>query len=740
MALSSRARHGLAALLVASVGACLSPATTTCDDGSLCGPGDACASGGGCAPADQVAACDGEGLADGDPCVALGTGDEVCQGGVCVGTGCGNGELGGAEDCDGALLGGAACTDLGFYGGTLACGATCRFDTDGCVGTCGDGTLDAVEACDTSALAACTQYGFDAGRPACSGSCDVDVAPCELLGLQPTLTADAELVDMWMAPTGEVFAVAKDTLFVRQGDVATELDTFDDVGFEVIYDWQRVDGCAADDVWAQRSRGNVGGPAPTFAHWDGAAWTVFDVLPRGDRVSSIACTSAGVAYAAEVGLPFLPAYPTGSVFLSDGATVTELAPVGVEVRALLEHEGELLAATADGLWQHDGDAWSQIALDGVALSSLSAASDGTLWLGTSDGALIRRAGNVTTTRQVADEPLVELAVTAAGVLARTESGALLSEDPLGLARLAGGATIAAVGTDGEAVQLLHDGALHTIERAWTELPYSPGTRPLIAADGALWTAGRFIGAYRDGVLIASGVYDVLWQTGGGAVCGAGAGARFCWDAGALTEAGAPLMPTGYEDFAGSKVLSAAGPGLDDYLVVLQAPVEPFRVTAAFHVTALGTTHEIGGAEVVWGPGDGTYYLARGDAGPLQAFDGVGWNEVDVGAAGAIYDVWGRATDDVHVVGEAGLHRVFDGASWAAMPGAPLTSTLRMIRGSAGGLAALTSSGKVLVHDGIGWLPVRGVELVEGLALDERRLLVGAYAGVQALQHVPQPAP
>jgi hypothetical protein len=75
-----------------------------------------------------------------------------------------------------------------------------------------------------------------------------------------------------------------------------------------------------------------------------------------------------------------------------------------------------------------------------------------------------------------------------------------------------------------------------------------------------------------------------------------------------------------------------------------------------------------------------------------------------------------------------------------VPGEALTSTLRTIRGSADGLAALTSSGKVVVHDGLGWLPVRGVDGGEGLALDERRLLVGGFDGVRSLQRVPEPAP
>jgi cysteine-rich repeat protein len=46
---------------------------------------------------------------------------------------CGNGTIDAGEDCDGANLGGNDCTDAGnFDGGTLACDATCNFDTTLC--------------------------------------------------------------------------------------------------------------------------------------------------------------------------------------------------------------------------------------------------------------------------------------------------------------------------------------------------------------------------------------------------------------------------------------------------------------------------------------------------------------------------------------------------------------------------------------------------------------------------------
>lgn len=45
---------------------------------------------------------------------------------------CGDGIIGGGEQCDGALLGGATCASRGFSGGTLTCGLSCEFNTLAC--------------------------------------------------------------------------------------------------------------------------------------------------------------------------------------------------------------------------------------------------------------------------------------------------------------------------------------------------------------------------------------------------------------------------------------------------------------------------------------------------------------------------------------------------------------------------------------------------------------------------------
>ena len=47
---------------------------------------------------------------------------------------CGNGQIEGVEQCDGADLGGQTCVTRGFNGGTLICNQLCQFDTGLCSG------------------------------------------------------------------------------------------------------------------------------------------------------------------------------------------------------------------------------------------------------------------------------------------------------------------------------------------------------------------------------------------------------------------------------------------------------------------------------------------------------------------------------------------------------------------------------------------------------------------------------
>lgn len=68
---------------------------------------------------------------------------------------CGNGVRESGESCDGSDLGGQTCQSRGFGGGTLACTASCAFNTSGCVAAC------------SSKGATCT-----VGSQCCSGQCN----------------------------------------------------------------------------------------------------------------------------------------------------------------------------------------------------------------------------------------------------------------------------------------------------------------------------------------------------------------------------------------------------------------------------------------------------------------------------------------------------------------------------------------------------------------------------------------
>lgn len=116
-----------------------------------------------------------------DPTVTSGV-DPSSTGGVTVGPGCGDGVLQAGEACDGALLGGNTCEALGLGPGPLACTAECTLDLGGCAApdTCGDGQVDANEQCDTTNVGdhTCVEQGFTGGVLLCADNCTLDTTGC----------------------------------------------------------------------------------------------------------------------------------------------------------------------------------------------------------------------------------------------------------------------------------------------------------------------------------------------------------------------------------------------------------------------------------------------------------------------------------------------------------------------------------------------------------------------------------
>lgn len=102
--------------------------------------------------------------------------------GVCANP-CGNGRAEGLEACDGADVRNATCASRGLGSGTVTCRSDCTLDTSECSGpiaSCGDGRLDAGESCDGAELGgvSCEDLGFDGGSLACSASCSFDTESC----------------------------------------------------------------------------------------------------------------------------------------------------------------------------------------------------------------------------------------------------------------------------------------------------------------------------------------------------------------------------------------------------------------------------------------------------------------------------------------------------------------------------------------------------------------------------------
>jgi hypothetical protein len=101
---------------------------------------------------------------------------------------CGDGARNGTEKCDPGHqgvspdLGGANCQAFKFYGGPLACAQSCNgFDTSGCRGYCGDGTINGLEDCDglEQGSATCLEHtGAAGGSPSCTASCTRSYATC----------------------------------------------------------------------------------------------------------------------------------------------------------------------------------------------------------------------------------------------------------------------------------------------------------------------------------------------------------------------------------------------------------------------------------------------------------------------------------------------------------------------------------------------------------------------------------
>ncbi len=112
-------------------------------------------------------------------------GDVCSPQGTC--TSCGNGVVDDDEACDAAASATAECSTLGYAPGQVGCSATCEWAYDGCVplATCGNGMLDDGELCEAANIKAgltCMAFGRTQGSLACGAGCAINKSACHTCG------------------------------------------------------------------------------------------------------------------------------------------------------------------------------------------------------------------------------------------------------------------------------------------------------------------------------------------------------------------------------------------------------------------------------------------------------------------------------------------------------------------------------------------------------------------------------
>jgi len=168
----------LLALAVTTGPSCVKSKAHECGD-ILCPIGRACARDNVCVDVSVVSACNS--AAEGDPCEVAEIGTGTCQGGLCLVGECGDGMVNAIDACDGKDLGGKTCLDFGSTDPEgLKCNDDCSFNTTGCTAICGDGVKNTNEECDGKDFdkKGCTDFGYYAGSIVCTDDCKVNVGGC----------------------------------------------------------------------------------------------------------------------------------------------------------------------------------------------------------------------------------------------------------------------------------------------------------------------------------------------------------------------------------------------------------------------------------------------------------------------------------------------------------------------------------------------------------------------------------
>ncbi len=359
---------------------------------------------------------------------------------------------------------------------TIGGGGSCN--TDGvCVPfSCGDGEVEAPEACDTVAPETCGELGFDYGRTSCAIDCSTVVTTCDFID-DRDLGLDIERVEInAVAIQGEVlWAAGANGIYRRTGPTWERMSTGT---------WMYLQPVAEDDIWAFG--------ISQAAHWDGVTWQTSDWPSAFGRPSATLSSNGQVVVGTtegqlvrRVGVDWVPETVTTSV----SAPITALARLGEHEVVAFNVLGFGYPAPTTRAYvfvKSDTTTWRQIAFPSRVTSVRAMAGDSIddYVVSGSDGTL-----NV----QFFTERIVTTNGTARAVETIPGSG--------WLARIAGGLLILPIDRQGVAVDpdglgtFYRDGVAQRVSlRGRVRLFASDGTRIVVAIanqvrelGGTLWS-------------------------------------------------------------------------------------------------------------------------------------------------------------------------------------------------------------------------------------------------------------
>lgn len=654
---------------------------------------------------------------------------------------CGDGVVSAWEECEGDAST-LTCADVGFHPGatptaTLACDPhRCRAITDACAGRCGDGIVDAPEACDGAPATACVALGFDAGRAACSASCGDDVTTCRTIGPR------------WDYSVGEAIrrlAVGPDTRFTLTGSTvyATDPTAAQPVPVPILRTTVLVApgttpptlrAMAVDAAGALYVVGSQG----TLLRWDGARWGsvfggaaapgMFDVAAAGTEIVAVGDDAT------------IRAWRDDQWMLEDATGLG----AGRQLRAVaITAPGAWTLASKTALWERGPAGWAAVRA-GTDFVAVVAAGPSLLAV-ESDGTIHRRVGATWTSSVLPLAPGLT-AVRAAGLpdghIAVLDSAAGLHwHDGRGWTQLVmrgltppdGGSVLGDLLVDGDALRFTADVGAWSLTEAWAQMTYAApsGARVRVGAvdaDDHLWALTP-TGLLRDGVAIAGSptggtclhlTPTHAWICAGPTLWGyelaTATWSSTAWPAQVLDVDGDPATT---QWIVGGDGLFARRQGL-----VIDLGVAP--TTAA--ITAV---RALANGDLVFG---GSGFLAHLPAGtPLADATVVDLPDDRCNA------LWSDGVAAAAAMEGGGFYR-FD-AGWdpvpeATSPGTPLTA----IAAQGTRVVTASSAGLLQARDAQGWTPIlpSAADSFTSVWFDGSRLSTGGVTGATTLMRIAAP--